>query len=117
MKQFYFDTWSMDFEPQRECKKCPHRHNSLLASEGCNVNVLEKYVVYHSYLNKKQGYPTLQIAKDAFRVFCSIDYMFKRKGRDLTLSEKLTLSMKHSIVFRGNQCFLNGKLYAEIKEA
>jgi hypothetical protein len=116
MKQFYFDVNSLDFAPQRECKKCPHRHNSLLASEGCEINPFHRWVVYHNFLSKSQYYADYATAKSALRLFCSLEYLFKRKGRELTMQEKLILSVKYHFQFKGDQCFFNGKLFAEIKE-
>lgn len=116
MKQFYFDIADLQYSPHRDCNNCPHRKNSILASEGSQVNPLEKYIVYHAYLTKSQKYPNLEVARSALRLFCSVEYIFGRKHRDLTLKEKIYLSLKNDFKFVGNQCFCNGELFAEIRE-
>lgn len=119
MKQFYFDRKDLEFAPVRECNQCPHRCNSLLASEGCRSNPFERYAVYHAWMSRVQYYHNINVARDALRVFCSIEYIFRRNNpnrRALTLKEKLYLSLRYNFEYRGNKCFCNGKLFAEIRE-
>lgn len=119
MKQFYFDRNSLEFAVTRECKKCPHRCNSLLASEGCEVNPFERYAVYYSWMSEVKYYPDINVARDALRLLCNFDYIYrknKQNRRPLTLKEKLCLSLRYNFEYKEDKCFCNGKLYAEIRE-
>lgn len=114
MKQFYFDTWSMEFAPQRECNKCPHRHNSLLMSKNITPNVLERFEVRHSWGVMLQRYPTLDVARQAMKIFCDFGYIFKKRYKSLKMAEYLSLSIRYSTKWDGDRFYINGKLYAEI---
>lgn len=114
MKQFYFDTWSMEFAPQRECKKCPHRHNSLLVADNVTPNVLERFEVKYGWGVYSQKYPTIEVARQAIRVFCDYGYMFKKRYKKVSMAEYLELSMRFPIKWVDDKCFINNRLYAEI---
>lgn len=119
MKQFYFDRNSLEFAPHKECRACPHRCNSLLSSEGCQCNPFERYAVYYSWMSEVQYYHDINVARDALRVFCSFDYIFRKNKpnrRALTLKEKLYLSLRYNFEYHDDKCFCNGKLFAEIRE-
>lgn len=116
MKLFYYDVSDLSFAPNKECKICPHRKNSIKSSEGCMYNPLERYEVYHNFMSKSQKYPDVETARSALRVFCSLDYIFGRHHRDLTMSEKLSLSLKYDFKYQEDKCYCNGVLFAEIRK-
>lgn len=114
MKQFYFDTWSMEFEPQRECKKCPHRHNSLLMADNVTPNVLERFEVKYDWCLRSKKYPTYEIAREAFENFCKYEVMFKRRRRCLSITEFFELTMRFPQKFTDDKCYIGNDLFAEI---
>lgn len=113
MKEFYLFE-HLDYSPGRDCGKCPHRHNSLLMSNNITPNVLERFEVRHSWCNMSQKYPTLDVARQAIRVFCDYGYIFKKKYKSLKMAEYLTLSIRYPARWEDDRFYINGKLYAEI---
>lgn len=114
MKQFYFGCGELEFAPQRECKRCPHRHNSLLIADNVTPNVFERFEVRHAWGNMSQRYSTLEVARDAMRIFCDLGYIFKKKYKSLKMSEYLSLSIRYNMTWQDDKCFINKRLYAEI---
>lgn len=114
MKEFYLESSSLSYSPMRECQRCPHRHNSLLIAENITPNVFARYEVRHAWCNKFQRYPTLEVARDAMRIFCDFGFIFKKKYKSLKMSEYLSLSIRYNVTWRDDRCFINKRLYAEI---
>lgn len=115
MAKFMFSASSLAYHKgKRECKNCPHLHNSLLSAEGSQCNPLERFEVRFGFLVYSKRYPTMEIARQALQSLCDLRVIFKRHHRELTMAEYLILSMKYDIKVTDNQCFINNKLYAEI---
>lgn len=115
MAKFMFSANSLTYHKgKRDCKNCPHLHNSLLSAEGSQFNPLERFEVRYDFCLRSKRYPTQAIAEQAMSLLCDLRTIFKRHRRELTMSEYIVLSMKYDIKFIDNKCFINDKLYAEI---
>lgn len=115
MAKFMFSASSLTYHKgKRECKNCPHLHNSLLSAEGSQCNPLERFEVRFGFLVYSKRYPSIEIARQAMRSLCDLRMIFKRYHRKLTMSEYLILSMKYDVKITDSQCFINEKLYAKI---
>ena len=113
MKNFYlFD--GLDFSPNKECRVCPHRHNSLLIANSPTPNVLERFEVRYDWCVRSKKYPTYDIARSAFEHFCKHEVMFKRRRRCLSITEYFELTMRYPTKFIEDKCFINNDLFAEI---
>lgn len=115
MTKFMFSASALAYHRgKRDCRNCPHLNNSLLSAEGSQFNPLERFEVRFGFLVYSKKYPTIEIARQAMQSLCDLRMIFKRHHRELTMPEYLILSMKYDIKIVDNQCFINGKLYAEI---
>lgn len=115
MAKFMFSASALAYHKgKRDCCNCPHLHNSLLSAEGSQFNPLERFEVRFGFLVYSKRYPTMEIAQQALQSLCDLRVIFKRHHRELSMAEYLILSMKYDIRMTNNQCFINGKLYAEI---
>lgn len=114
MKKFFLQDVSLNYKPMRECNNCPHRHNSLLMADNVTPNVLERYEVRYGWCRSSKKYPTLDIARQAIKVFCDYGYIFKRRYKSVTMKEYFELSMRYPMKWIGDKCYINNHLYAEV---
>lgn len=114
MKKFFLSDIALNYKPMRECQKCPHRHNSLLMADNVTPNVLERFEVRHAWGLKYKRYPTIDVARQAIRVFCDYGYIFKKRYKAVTMKEYFELSVRYPIKWVDDKCYINGILYAEV---